>query len=129
MRTQIADLISKLRDDQKFKSNVDGIIYDYSFYTDLEKLAKKSREEHLKKALAAGGNKPLVDGIVADGNRLAIELVIGVMSRFDKELFISKILTAFPEIPSFRLRELATEAVVRDGERKVFKVVNKNESF
>lgn len=131
MKNEIKDLADRLRREQKFKSNIDGLIWDYGFYTELNRLVKKQREETLAVALTAGGNKPLESGTtVVKGQKLNIDLKIIDMSKFDKEVFISKIMAYYGDkVDGFKLRELAMESVVPSGDRKEFKVVDKTVSF
>jgi hypothetical protein len=123
LKIEIRKLIDNLR--PKFEGNLDPLIWDYNFYTELEKLAKKERQATLDMIMR---DREIKEGRVARGKQWALDLKIVLMNVFDKELFIENLIKRFgvEKLPRHELREIATTSVVQQ-ERKTFKAVDREE--
>jgi hypothetical protein len=119
----------KLRNSKQPPSlnNVDAILFDYKFWTELESLTKKHRSLALDtlKSACVDAEQP---GIILTGKRFFAFLKLSKPIRaFDKEVFIEKLLEKLPNIPKHVIRECATEAVVETTPRKTYSVEDNDE--
>lgn len=120
-KNEIRLLIDKLR--PKYENNTDPLIFDYDFYTNLEKHAKKERENALNRLIA---DKPVEEGRIVKGKMWALDLKITPMNLFDKETFIDKILQKYKNVERHVLRELAGVSL-KSSERKYYTAVNRED--
>jgi hypothetical protein len=110
----------------KMTNNVDPILFDYKFWTEIEKVSKKYRENSLNEALklTKTPKAELTSGTVIRGGIYILDLVKGSpMNKFDLETFIDLVLAKHPDERVF-LRECAVKAVVPlpGSERHTFAV-------
>lgn len=104
-------------------SNSDSLQFDYNFWSDLEKIAKKHREAAKANLLILAGAKATKPGIIVRGVMFETTLKQTAPIRtFDKEVFIDHIVTNFPDVPRHSLRELATKSLVDGEPRRTYTV-------
>jgi hypothetical protein len=128
MLNELKALLDKIR--PRFKSNIDPDLYDYDFWTKTEKTAKKEREKALEKALKHRKETDITEGTVVNGMMYSLELKITQTSKFDKEVFIEKLLEKYGKtLNRVELRELATASVVPAGDRKAFSITSNTEGL
>lgn len=99
------------------KSNLDPMIHDYEFFTQLASFADKEREKARDK-LIAFADKPadFVGTMIRTENKVFIKKQTAPVKAFSKDEFIEKVATAF-KIDKFKLKELATASVVEGKPR------------
>lgn len=103
-------------------SNTDVVQFDYKFWTELEKIAKKEREKALQ-AVKNLSDKPDTAGVILASQVFRTVLRVSEpFKTFDKEVFIDEIIKRHPEVPKHSLREAATAAVVDGIRRKTYTV-------
>lgn len=109
-------------------SNNDAVQFNYLFWTDLEKTAKKERAKALTTVQKASKH-PEKAGIILRGAMFETELTQSEPRRtFDKEVFIDLIVEKYGEtIPKHELRELATKAVVEGNRSNTFTTRRKDD--
>lgn len=119
--------IIKVRDRlaPKSSSNIDPTLFNYKFWTDLEKLSKKHRTLALDAAQKLSDDASKVGTIVSGGRFILTHSVSNPISAFDKEVFIEKILEKYPSVSRHELRELATASVVEGSRRHTYSVEEK----
>lgn len=106
----------------KSMSNVDALQFDYKFWTELERTAKKSRDASLS-VLKSACENPNEPGIILKSDRfITILKRTAPVKQFDKEVFIEEIIKRCPEIPRHVLRECATASVVETTPRSTYSV-------
>jgi len=124
MRPEIIALRNKLQ--PKYENNTDPLIFDYRFWTELEKLAKKEREAALDRAKAFSSD-PEKEGLVIKGKALRLMLKISSPPKaFDKETFMNTISEQF-KIEKHKLREIATASVAEGTPRKSYTVEDRED--
>lgn len=113
----------------KSSNNVDSVQFDYHFWTDLEKLAKKQRDK-AKDALLKVAKNPDKVGVIIRGGLYDTEHKASNPRRvFDKDVFIDLIMKEFPDIISrWQLVELATRSVVDGAVSHSYTVVAKGKN-
>lgn len=123
-KNEIRLVLDKLR--PKYENNTDPLIFDYDFFTELEKYAKKERADKLN-AIVKDPESLHESGRVVRGSAWALDLKVDQTNSFDKEVFIDNILTHYKDKVSRPiLRELAGKST-KPGERKSFKAVNRED--
>lgn len=120
MLTKLIHLRNELQ--PKSMSNTDALQFDYKFWTELEKTAKKSRDNALS-VLKSACDDPNSPGIILKSARfITILKKSSPIKAFDKEVFIEEIIKRCPSIPRHVLREAATAAVVETAPRSTYSV-------
>lgn len=103
--------------------NTDVVQFDYKYWTDVEKIAKKNRDAALAtlKNVADFLDGETRPGVIISSVKYKTEFKeTAPVKGFDKEVFMDKIIQKFPEIQRHVLRELATASVVDGSTRKSF---------
>lgn len=112
----------------KSSNNVDSVQFDYHFWTDIEKVAKKQREISRAALLKVAKNPDKV-GVIIRGGLFNTEHKASNPRRvFDKDVFIELVVKEFPEIARWQLVELATRAVVDGSVSHSYVVVAKDKN-
>lgn len=121
------DLINlRNRKQPKGMSNTDNLMYDYKFWTEVERDTKKAREQS-KQTMLSASEKPTTAGIVLASQKYKCVLEVSEPVRqFNLEVFINSIMTTYPKLSKPKLRELATAAVVPTKPRMTYKVEEAN---
>ena len=111
----------------KSTNNLDALQFNYLFWSDVEKIAKKERGLALDNIKIAS-KTPTSPGVVLRGLLYKTTLKQTNPRRtFDKDLFIDLLCDAYPEIPRHTLREIATKAVEDGSVSNTYTVVGASE--
>ena len=123
-KNEIRLVLDKLR--PKYENNTDPLIFDYDFFTELEKYAKKERADKLH-AVIKDPESLRESGRIVRGKAWALDLKVDPTNSFDKEVFIDNIIEHYKDKVSRPiLREIAGKSL-KSGERKSFKAVNRED--
>jgi len=104
-----------LRNQQQPQLNDDENItlFDYLFYTELEKLAKREREKAKKRCIDIANKPDDVEGVLFETHRYRLSLSIARPSeKFDLDTFLNSLVETYPDIMKHQVREIAAASVV-----------------
>ena len=112
----------------KSSNNLDSVQFDYHFWTDLEKVVKRQREQAKAALLKCAKNPDKIGVIIRGGLYNTEHKATNPRRTFDKDVYIDLLAKKFPEISRWELVALATEAVVDGTVSHTYTVVAKDKN-
>lgn len=118
LETLTASVIRMRNDLQpKFNDNIDPMIFDYDFFTQLESFVKKEREKAKAKMIDFADKPDDFEGVILRTATQQVSVKRSAPAQsFNLDLFID-LVSAKHGIDKFKLRELVSQSTV-DGSRR-----------
>src|SRR5690606_10955309 len=125
MKTEtLTSSVAKLRNELQphYNNNIDPMLFDYKFFTELESFAKKERDKAKKRCIDYADKPDDATGtLISTSAQIFTVTVSNAPQTFDKDSFIETVAKQF-NIDKFKLKEIATASVKEGTPRKTYKV-------